>query len=427
MTPEGGEMFSERRRALCHALALVWVAAVVSTWYAPALADESQAERRERIDRLTPAEKQELWEHQDRFAKLDRAEQDRLRGLSHELEKDPQGPELRRVMQRYYDWLKTLPPYQRAQLLELPPEQRAKKVQDMQAEQARRASRTAAWGELTRREWRAGDKAGTLDKSSNRLDPVDVEGPFAWRETYAKNHASQMLERLPDQRERVKKGLEREPDPVRRQELIGWIWLWWAIDNRGKLPSLTDQELADLRSRLSPKTRKRLQSLSPDEQRQMVSGLFTSFMLQQSAARHTGLPLSMATEEQLGRFFERELTAEQRDKLASLSGEEMQRTLWRWYVAWKLRQLPPPRSGRDRRSGGSMSRTGNPAAPLSPDSSNSPPRSGHKAMPPAEEASSGDSRPTGRAPAEEPPVKKSKDKAARAKGPAKPPPADASD
>jgi len=375
-----------------------------------ACAEEHLAERRERIERLTPAEKRELLDDQQKFLKLDPAERERLRRLSRELDEDEQGAELRRVMQRYSDWLKTLPPYQRAQLLELPPEQRVKKVQEVLADQARRASRGAAWGELTRR---AGERPGAAGKSFNRLDPVDVEGLFAWMDAYAKNHASQMLERLPAHRERVKKGLERETDPVRRQELVGWIWLWWEIDSRGKLPSLSDEELADLPSRLSSKTRKQLQSLPPEQQRRMVSGLFTSFMLQQYAARHTGFPLSVASDEELGRFFERELTAEQRDKLASLSGEEMQRTLWRWYIGWKLRQLPPPRPGRDKRFSGPSPRAVNPGAAWPPDSSDVPQRGRRKVETPAEISTPGETRPADRSSSEEPSGKKPKDKSPR--------------
>jgi hypothetical protein len=388
---------------------MAWAAAGALWLCAPTRAEESPAERRERIEKLAPAEKKELLEHQQRFLKLDPTEQDRLRRLSRELEDDQQGPELRRIMQRYSDWLKTLPSYQRAQLLELTPEQRVKRIQELQAEQARRASRGAAWGELARREWRLSEKPGAAGKPPSRLDPADMEGLFAWMEDYAKKHAGQMLEKLPAQRERVKKGLDRETDPVRRQELIGWIWLWWQIDNRGTLPSLSDQELADLRSRLSPKTRKQLEAISPDQQRRLVSGLFTSFMLQQYAARHTGLPLNWAADEELGRFFERELSAEQRDKLATLSGEDMQRTLWRMYISWKLRQLPPGRGGKDKRPGAGAARSGDSSGSRSAESYDALPRGWRKSLLPADKPPSSRSD-SGSKASEESATKKAKEK-----------------
>jgi hypothetical protein len=322
-------------------------AGVLATLPAWTRAEDDPAERRARIESLSPAEKQEILDHQQKFLKLDPAEQERLRRLSRELEDDPQGPELRRVMQRYYDWLKTLPTYQRAQLLELPAEERVKRIQELQAEQSRRTGKGAAWGELARREWRGGDLPGMPKRPPKRLDPADMEGLFTWMDAYAKSHSSQMLEKLPDaHRKRVKQELESLTDPVRRQELIGWIWLWWQLDSRGQQSSINDQDLADLRSRLSPATREKLESRPPAEQWRAVSGLFTSFMLRQYSARHGGVPIRSATEEELARFFEHELKPKERDDLLKLSGEEMQRALWRKYISWKLRQLPPLGPGR---------------------------------------------------------------------------------
>jgi hypothetical protein len=332
-----------------HAVVLAWMlAAGVS-----ACAEESLAERRERIENLSPAQKQELLDDQEKFLKLDRKEQDRLTGLSRELEKDPQGPELRRVMQRYYDWLKTLPPYQRAQLRELPPEQRVKRVQALLDDQSRKAGRGGVWGEVARRESRAGDLPGVAKRSPRRPDPADMEGLFAWMDDFTKRHANQVLEKLPtkDQQERVRQELKRVTDPVRRQELIGWIWLWWLLDNRGKPLSFGDRELADLRSKLSPATREKLESRPPAEQWRAISGLFTSFMLRQYSARHAGVPIESATEKELANFFEHELTPQQREFLTNLSGDEMQQALWRMYLRWKLGQLPPLRPGRDKRPG----------------------------------------------------------------------------
>ncbi len=344
MTPE-----RVRSRAVGCAVALAWtLAAGVS-----AHAEESLADRRERIEKLSPASKQELLDHQEKFLKLDTAERERLRRLSRELEEDPRGAELRLVMQRYYDWLKTLPPYQRAQLRELPPEQRVKRIQALLDDQSRKAGRGEAWGELARRESRAGDLPGMPKRASKRLDPADMEGLFAWMDDYAKRHTDQMLEKLPPKdRERVRQELTRVTDPVRRQELIGWIWLWWQLDNRGRQPSISDRELADLRSKLSPATREKLQSRPPAEQWRAVSGLFTSFMLRQYSARHAGVSIHSATEKELASFFEHELAPQQRELLMNLSGDEMQRALWRMYLSWKLRQLPPLRPGRDKRPGG---------------------------------------------------------------------------
>jgi len=346
MTPDPALRHAPRP-ALCAAAALC--ALVGMSLPGLARGEETLAERRARVEALSSAEKQELLEHQKRFAKLEPAEQERLRRLSREVDEDPQAAELRRIMQRYYDWLKTLPPYQRAQLADLPPEARVKRVQQLMAEPARKGGRPAAWAELARREWRAGGFPDRHWRSPRRLDPADIAGLFAWMDVYAKRHGKQLLEKLPGpQRDRLLQSLATEKDDLRRNEMLGWIWLWWQLDNRGEAPAVSEKELADLRSRLSPATGERLKSRPPADQWRAISAMLTTFMLQQYSARHTGAPLPLVTDEELAQFFERELTDKQRDELLKMSGEEMQRQLWRMYVVWKLRQMqfPPGRRSR---------------------------------------------------------------------------------
>ncbi len=345
-----------RWRALWGLVFSALVAWGLAAWAGPMsggslLTEDVLAERRERIEKLSPAQKQELLEHLEKFRKLPPEEQDRLRRLSRELENAPRSAELRLVMQRYYDWLKTLPAYQRAQLRELPPEQRVKRVQALLEEQARRPGRGETWGELARRESGAGNVSGSK-KTPRRLDPADMEGLFAWMDDYTRRNTDQMLARLPPKdRERVRQELKRVTDPLRRQELIAWIWLWWQLDNRGQPPSFTDRDLADLRSRLSPATREKLEARPPAEQWRTISGLFTAFMLRQHSARQAGVPIQSVTEKEMADFFERELTAQQREFLITLPPDEMQRALWKMYLGWKLRQLPPLRPAKEKRPG----------------------------------------------------------------------------
>jgi len=338
-------------------------------------AEDTPAERRARIDSLTAAQKQELWENEERFLKMEPAERERLRQLSRQVETDPEGPELRRVMQRYYDWLKTLPPYQRAELQGLSPEDRIRRIQAILADQSRKSGRGGVWGEFARREWRTGEFPGGPKRTPSRLDPADLEGLFTWLDGYVKGHTKQILEKIPPaHRDRVEKELAQRTDPVRRQELIGWIWLWWQLDSRGKLPSLSDQEVAELLSKLSPATRKKLESLPATAQRRAVSGLFSSFMLHQDAARHADVRLPSASEETLAQFFERELKPEERERLLTLSGEEMQQALWRMYLRWRIPRLPPPGSGWEKRPDASDPRPGIQDAPWQPGSPDFPSR-----------------------------------------------------
>jgi hypothetical protein len=401
-----------------------------------ARAEEMLADRRARIEALDPAQKQELLNHEEKFLKLEPSEQERLRRLSQELEQDPQGPELRRVMQRYYDWLKALPPYQRAELQELPPEERIKRVRAILADQSRKAGRGGAWGEFARREWRAGDFPGIMRRLPPRLDPADMDGLFTWMDGYVKSHTGEVLKKVPTVHlDQVKKELAQRTDPVGRQELMSWIWLWWQLDSHGKAPSITDKEWADLLSKLSPATRSKLEPLPRAAQWRAVSGLFVSFMLHQDAARHAGVPIRSVSEEELAQFFERELKPEDRERLLSLSGEDMQRALGRKYIEWKVRQLPPLGAGWDKRpgAGGPWPRPGVQDAPWQPGPSDFPsrgPRGRRPQQNPPDKQMTPDAAPTSRPAAERPPKKPNEEE--KSGGPAagdrkKAIPADASD
>ena len=77
-------------------------------------AGESWADRRARIERMSPAEKDQLLRQQQRFLQLAPTEQLRLRSFATELEKAPDAAELRQVLDQYCQWLLTLPVLERA-------------------------------------------------------------------------------------------------------------------------------------------------------------------------------------------------------------------------------------------------------------------------------------------------------------------------
>ena len=66
---------------------------------------------------MSSDERNDLREKYDKFEALSPDEQDQLRRLHEQLESDPQGDKLRRLLLRYHEWLKTLTPGERADLL----------------------------------------------------------------------------------------------------------------------------------------------------------------------------------------------------------------------------------------------------------------------------------------------------------------------
>ena len=122
-------------------LSLVGVALCLGA-AAPSVSD--WAARRARVESLAPADRQQLARQQERFDSLTPEEQQQLRQFHDDLEADPNHERLRKVLGSYYNWLKTLGPGQRAELLDLPPAERVERIKKLRAEQTSRDFRE--WG-----------------------------------------------------------------------------------------------------------------------------------------------------------------------------------------------------------------------------------------------------------------------------------------
>jgi hypothetical protein len=267
-------------------MALLAAAALVGV----ARADDSPEARREQIESMTPAEKKTLLRRQEQFAGLKPAEQQRIRQLYEDLQHDPQGDELRKVMERYHKWLMTLSLYERDELLRLEPAERLKRIERLRGEEARRPS------------------------------SEDIEALFGWLEARA-------LKSLPEaQREKVAK----LPEPERQREIFMFLARRWrGPRNRPPLP--TEEELAELRSKLSENARQQLVEKSPAEQWGIISGWTAYAMRQRMTPRFFGGEPTAALQAELDKFFE-QLPAEEQDRLLNMSGEDMQRSLWWMYM-----------------------------------------------------------------------------------------------
>jgi hypothetical protein len=309
---------------------------ITSLLYAsPVIGDDSPAERRERIESMTAAEKEQLLRRQEQFESLAPSKQERIKKLHEELQ---QAPELQQVMHRYHEWLDSLPSYQRAQLLELAPAERIKRIKEIRTEQAL----ANAW----------------------RPSPVDLEAISRWQDEYAAKYEAQLVGRLKDD--------QRQPweklDPVRRRAHIKWLML--QLSDRGrlprppgpgpapgeklrpderKLPAIGDAELKVLRENLSPEARKRLEAVPSGEQWATIGGWVRQEMRRQwQGMRQRGPgagpgpgPRPPVDDEHLADFFERELSAADRDRLLELPSEEMQRELRQMYLA-RYQLIAPP-------------------------------------------------------------------------------------
>ena len=129
---------------------------------------------------MTPAEKEELNDNYSKFLGLSPEQQEQLTWYLHQkLDIDPNGERLRGVMHRYYDWLKTLSPGERSDLLSLPIADRVAKIKTLKQHQE-------AW-------------AVKLPDGSH-LTVADVQVLSDWVKKYAAAHEAELLKDIPPPR-----------------------------------------------------------------------------------------------------------------------------------------------------------------------------------------------------------------------------------
>ncbi len=353
---------------ICWLVGLVAVCAVVAAAVAPSAiehsdnAEETIAQRLERVKQMSAEEKAQLLRRQERFLSLAPAEQQRLRKLHHEIQQDPNAAQLREVMHHYYEWLKTLPEYRRAELATLEPKQRLAQIRKWRAEQA---------------------------------SPRDLQALTAWLEQFGTRNEERYLATLPDEsREAFSRTLSRWPRQARARTIAALMLFPWRPAEafgegaKGKMRPLADKErekilenersaaLQELRSQLTAETRQRLEKLSPaDQWRIIAEWLSQDFDRQRGMFRGPG-GRPQVEESQLLEFFENELNEAERDYLLRLPGEKMPAALREMYFRKKF-PFQPWRPAHDgpgrgvRPPGGSESGPG----PKKPDGPGPGPRS----------------------------------------------------
>jgi len=300
-------------------------------------AGEPLDERRVEIQSLDTADQERLRRNYERFLGLDAAEQDRIRQLHQAIKSEPNADELLAVMERYSEWLKTLTPFVRAELKDLPPDKRIERIREITEEQKQRETERARYMNAPRAE---AFKQAMKDPGSRLLTADDVEGLFRWIEEVAPKYKARFLESLPeDRRQQIGEELEKAQDPARERDFLGAMWLRWQADHPGELPPVTEEELASLRAKLSEETRKRLEGMSDDEQRSALTRWIRFLVMQEYALRRSGPRFPVASEEELAEFLE-SLDSGERSFLMSLPGDEMRRRLtWR-YMQSKMPDVP---------------------------------------------------------------------------------------
>lgn len=276
------------------------------------LADELD-DRRQRLEEMTAEEKAALLRKKERFDRLSQAERQRMRDLHASIESRQDSERLRTVLERYNEWLKTLPTVERSKLLGLPAEERIKRIKSLRQEQLRKTF--GLWG-------------------SRQEPPGDVKRLFDWANSYVDNHRSEILDGLPPQ-DRLRL---RHADPKRQQRIL----LFRTIGGVGRrpgqrMPMPSAEELEQLKKALSPQARELLEN----ELNAMRRVALVQRWLQVSVMSRLLPPVD---DEEL-RALEDSLSDAEREKLDQLSPNQRWMQLRRLYYM----RNRPDRDARQRR------------------------------------------------------------------------------
>jgi len=282
------------------------------------------AERQQEVERMTPAEKEDLNEKCQKFAALSTDQQDQLRQLHQQLEIDPNGERLRRVMQRYYDWLKTLTPGERADLLSLPLADRTAKIKTLKQDQEAWAAKLSGGSHLTLH---------------------DVQVLSDWVKKYSAAHEAELAKDIPPRRHGPGFGQGpnsggSQPFPVMDQAahdrmVLNSAWRHWSGD---KLPTVSQTEIDDLANQLSTKPRGELESQHTLHDKAEIVHKWLQAIGRTRFSSGFGKQGGNVNRKELAKFFEH-LPKDEQDKLIRITDkEEQNRELRKLYFQYRRAQ-----------------------------------------------------------------------------------------
>ncbi|MFN3149343.1 hypothetical protein [Bremerella sp.] len=267
---------------------------------------ESASERVARIEAMSAADKSELRLKLERFERLSTEERNRRVALNEALDEHAEGDQLREVMHRYYDWLKTISSVERLKLQELPPEERITEIKRIIAAQERKQ-----FEEFTRDAFR--------DIKPKREDFQAIRG---WFDEWLGAHKEEILANEPKLYERVpwlKDRLEDASDD--RKLFVIWVWMFRVPEVKAIMPS--DEDFQRLATQLDKETQSKLQSEPPDRQRGLLAALMQAAVFSHFQNR--------VDDDELQKFY-RKLPEKRQAELAALPPERFDSELRREYM-----------------------------------------------------------------------------------------------
>ncbi len=248
----------------------------------------------------------------EKFESLDPALRQEYRRLHQQLHRHERGSQLLNVLQRYHRWLLTLSDAERADLLDLPPDQRIGRIREIQRQQ----------------------EARSLQDLAVEMQPADGWILAEFFRGYVAEHREEIAEQLPA---KLKNAIADEPRTFRQTQLL--MGAMAHFSDSIQLPPLDREEFNAMLQRLSPEARRHLAAVGTGEE--LVSVLAERMQ----AIRRNVRSRMDATPGQLREFYD-SLPAKDRERLDRLPPDEAQMELRRLIRQRRGRSPSGPRPRR---------------------------------------------------------------------------------
>ncbi len=349
---------------------LLGLVALVAVLAASLGAVESLSQRRRRVEAMSAEQLDGLLRAEQQFHALSPQDQQRIRDLHDQIESDPDRDRLLATMNRYSKWLNSQSLLRRDKLdRQMTLDERVKTVRDFIAKPE------------------GPGKEILLDAKSRQF-------LVTWLDRYTTEHGN----RFTEGKEGPRPGSPSlSPDRQKRVLRVTALGRWKQSGPKGPMP-IADPEMARLRAGLSPEVRTKLEAKTPVEQARIIAE-----WLQETA---TG-----ELDEELADFFvSSAIDDDERDRLMSLSSDEMFKSLSDQYSE-HLRQSTPAKPGdrpSKKRGRGPGAGPDSGPGPRGPDAPRSPENRDRKGPRGGKDFNKGNPEPAGTdAAAERPPLEKS--------------------
>jgi hypothetical protein len=294
---------------------LVAAAAIQAAFHVDAAcAEDSIAQQRARLEKMTPEEKEEVRKKRVRFENMNPEQQQKMRELHETISSDPNAAALAETMKRYNRWFGTLDSAQRVEVLDIAnPKLRVAKVKELIQQQEERRFR-----EFVR-------------EHAVNLSTQDKDAFYKWFGDFVVRHEREIRSQMPrDVRERM----DRMDERSKRGELMR-SWSIHHSRHDADTPVPTAEDIDQLLESLSAEARKPF--ASPDQRQAHV----IEFM--RAAALSRSIP--QVSREDLLKFYDSMKSDDpRRERLEGREGDDLIGDLRRMWVMdrWRERGGPPP-------------------------------------------------------------------------------------